>query len=60
MNLCTCKVENDSPCSVGEQVEIISSSASDINSLTALAQASDTIVYECLVRLDKSMRREIV
>jgi alanine racemase len=60
MNLCTCKVENDATCSVGEKVEIISSSASDTNSLAALAQASDTIVYECLVRLDKSMRREIV
>ena len=60
MNLCTCKVENDATCSVGEKVEIISSSPSDPNSLVALAQASDTIVYECLVRLDKSMRREIV
>lgn len=60
MNLCTCKVENDALCSVGEKVEIISSSPSDPNSLAALAQASDTIVYECLVRLDKSMRREIV
>ena len=60
MNLCTCKVENDVTCSVGEQVEIISSSSSDPNSLAALAQASDTIVYECLVRLDKSIRREIV
>jgi len=60
MNLCTCKVENDSPCSVGEQVEIISSSPSDPNSLAALAQASDTIVYECLVRLDKGIRREII
>jgi len=40
-------------------VQLISSEVKAENSMYALAQASETIVYECLVRLDRGMRREI-
>jgi hypothetical protein len=30
------------------------------NTLLALAKASETIPYECLIRFDKGMRREII
>ncbi len=45
---------------IGDEIELISCDSDAQNSLYALAKASDTIVYECLVRLDKGMRREIV
>lgn len=44
----------------GDEIEIVSNDPKAPNSLYALAQASDTIVYENLVRIDKSLRREIV
>ena len=60
MNLSTRKSDSDAPLPIGTKVDLISSRPSDPNSMQALAQASDTIVYECLVNLDKGMRREIV
>ena len=58
MNLCTCK--SDAEVAIGDKVEIISNIPDAKNSMDQLAQASETIVYECLVRLDKSIRREII
>ena len=60
MNLCTCTCEGDTLIDIGTKVEIISLNPKDPHNMAALAAASDTIVYECLVRLDKGIRREIV
>ena len=40
-------------------MQLISADPKAENSMYALAEASETIVYECLVRLDRGMRREI-
>jgi alanine racemase len=53
MNLCTCTCEGDALIDIGTKVEVISPNHKDAHSIEALATASDTIVYECLVRLDK-------
>ncbi len=59
MNLCCCKID-DPLAKIGDKVEIISPSSTAKNSIQALADASGTIVYESLVRLDKTIRREII
>ena len=60
MNLCSCVSGGDDAIAIGTKVQLISNSPEDHHTLQALAQASDTIVYECLVRLDKGIRREII
>lgn len=51
MNLCSFLAEDR--LEIGEEIELISCDPSDKNSVYALAEASQTIVYECLTRLDK-------
>ncbi|MEI7557878.1 MAG: alanine racemase C-terminal domain-containing protein [bacterium] len=58
MNLSTYLV--DSSVHIGDEVEIISNDSSAKNSLLRLAEVSDTIVYESLVKLDRGIRREIM
>lgn len=58
MNLSTYLV--DSSLHIGDEVEIISNDPDAKNSMAKLAEASDTIVYEALVKLDRGIRREIV
>lgn len=41
-------------------MQIISQNKKNPNSILALAKASQTIVYECLVKLDGKIRREVV
>lgn len=50
----------DASVEIGDEVEIVSDNARAKNSLVHLAEASDTIVYETLVHLDRGIRREIV
>jgi len=50
----------DSAVHIGDEVEIVSDNPRAKNSLQNLAEASDTIVYETLVKLDRGIRREIV
>ena len=50
----------DDKIKVWSEVEIISENSGNENSLVNLSQASGCIPYECLVRFDKWMRREIV
>lgn len=57
MNLCVCQV--DDSCALGDEIEIVSSDANAKNTMYALAEASGTIVYEALVKLDKGIRREV-
>lgn len=59
MNL-SCVDLGDRNVKYGDEIEIISNDPKASNSLYALAQASDIIIYENLVRIDKSLRREIV
>ncbi len=59
MNL-SCVDLGDRSVRYGDEIEIVSNDPKAPNSLYALAQASDTIVYENLVRIDKSLRREII
>ncbi len=58
MNLCSF-LADDKIC-IGDEIEIISCEPKKQNTLFALAKASETIPYECLIRFDKGMRREIV
>ena len=44
---------------VWDEVQLISADQKMPNTIYALADASETIVYECLTRLDKGIRREI-
>lgn len=57
MNLCVCQV--DDTCRLGDEIEIVTADINAKNTIYALAEASDTIVYEVLARLDKGTRREI-
>ena len=50
----------DSAVHIGDEVEIISDNPRAKNSMMSLAEASGTIVYETLVKLDRGIRREIV
>ena len=59
MNL-TCVDVGDYHIQLGDEIEIISSNPKAENSLFTLAQASNTIVYENLVRLDGKIRRVVV
>jgi len=59
MNL-TCIAVGSLPVNVGDTVEVISSHPQDPNSVEAIAKIQGTIVYEVLVRLQASIRREIV
>lgn len=59
MNLSTFDMQ-DHHINVGDTIELISNNPSDRNSILALAQASQTIVYETLVRLDPKIRRNVV
>lgn len=58
MNLCSFLA--DDRMKIGDEIEIISSNPKNKNTLVDLAQASQTIPYECLIRFDKGMRREII
>ncbi len=58
MNLSTYLV--DKAVHIGDEVEIISDNPRNKNAVTSLAEASGTIVYETLVKLDRGMRREII
>lgn len=58
MNLSTYLV--DGSVHIGDEVEIVSDNPRAKNSLTILAQQSETIVYESLVKLDSGIRREII
>lgn len=55
MNLSTCLVDNS--CKLWDEIEIISYDKDCKNSMYVLADASGTIVYENLVRIDKWIRR---
>lgn len=57
MNMCCCLV--DWSVQAGEEVELISDDPKSKNSLKNLAEQSGMIVYEILVKFDKSIRREI-
>lgn len=59
MNL-SCVDLGDRSVKYGDEIEIISNDPKAANSIYALSAASDTIVYENLVRIDKSLRREII
>jgi len=59
MNLCSF-VDDASLCAVWDKITVISPNKSSGFSMENLAQKSQTIVYECLVRLDPMLRREIV
>jgi alanine racemase len=50
----------DSALHIGDEVEIISDNPRAKNSMQSLAEASGTIVYETLVKLDRGIRREIL
>lgn len=50
----------DTSVHVGDEIEIISDNPRAKNSLQSLADASGTIVYETLVKLDRGIRREII
>ena len=58
MNLSTYIV--DASVSIGDEVEIISDTPRAKNPLVNLAEQSDTIAYETLVKLDRGIRREII
>lgn len=58
MNLCVVLWHPDMQ--IGDEIELISCDPYAKNTLANLAKASDTLVYECLVRLDKHMRRRVV
>lgn len=58
MNLCSFLA--DDKIKIWDEVEIVSCEPKKENTLLALVEASETITYECLIRLDKWMRREIV
>jgi alanine racemase len=50
----------DTSVHIGDEIEIISDNPRAKNSLQSLADASGTIVYETLVKLDRGIRREII
>lgn len=58
MNLCSFLA--DDSIEIGDEIEIISCNNKNKNTLLALANASETIPYECLIRFDRGMRREII
>lgn len=58
MNLSTYVVDN--AVRIGDEIEIISDNPRAKNAMVSLADASWTIVYETLVKLDRGIRREIV
>lgn len=58
MNLCSFFA--DDRVEIWDEIELISCNLKDKNTLAALSEASQTIPYECLIRLDRGMRREIV
>lgn len=58
MNLSTYVVDN--AVRIGDEIEIISDNPRAKNTMVSLADASWTIVYETLVKLDRGIRREIV
>lgn len=58
MNLCGFLADDRTE--IGDEIEIISCNIKEKNTLMALAEASQTIPYECLIRFDRGMRREIV
>lgn len=66
MNMCCCENTNfdenntKNNLKVGDDVQLISSNLKDENTMYRLAQESKTIVYECLIRLNSKLRREIV
>lgn len=57
MNMCCCLA--DWTTQAWEEIELISNDPKSKNSLKNLAEQSGMIVYEVLVKLDKSTRREI-
>lgn len=57
MNMCC--IQADPLTQVGEEIELVSEDPKSKNSLINLAEQSNTIIYEILVKLDKSIRREI-
>lgn len=60
MNLSSAVLPSDCIVKVWDEVSIISSDPHAKNSMLALQSASDTIIYELLISLDDTMRREIV
>jgi len=58
MNLCSCQIDHSTK--IWDEIEIISESSESKNSMKNLADQSQTIVYENLVRLDKNIRRETI
>ncbi len=58
MNLCSFLAHDR--VEIGDEIEIISCNNKDKNTLLDLAKATETIPYECLIRLDRGMRREII
>jgi len=58
MNLCSFLADDDLV--VWDGIEIISCNKKSQNTIVDLAKASETIPYECLIRFDKWMRREVV
>lgn len=59
MNLSSVDVANYNV-SLGDEIEIVSDKVNAHNSMTALANKSNTIVYESLVKLDPKIRRVVV
>lgn len=47
------------PIQPGDEVELISSTSTDPNSISALAASAQTIPYELLVKLDRGIRRVV-
>lgn len=58
MNLCSFLW--DEKLEIGDEIQLISEKKDSPNDLYKLAESSQTIVYECLVRLDKGIRREVI
>jgi len=52
-------VQADSIMQIGEEIELVSNDPKSKNSLINLANQCNMITYEILVKLDKSIRREI-
>lgn len=57
MNMCC--IQADPLTQVGEEIELVSNDPKSKNSLKNLAEQSGMIVYEILIKLDKSIRREL-
>lgn len=59
MNMCSLDVGSEN-ISVGDEVKVVSSSKLDENSVENLAELSDSISYEFLVKLQANIRRYII